>query len=147
MFFFIAVDAVRRLFAGIFSSLVGFWRESIRGTGLVCVLLVRGRSAGLVRPLLFSPLRGYRRALTSGMRDSSLTILRCLLRAQGDTYEELGVTVTDKNEDDSTRTVKIEYSQPFGELRSLQQSKSSHNESLMGYMLNPSKTCKDLFLF
>lgn len=36
--------------------------------------------------------------------------------AQGDTYEELGVTVTDKNEDESTRTVKIEYSEPFGEL-------------------------------
>lgn len=30
-------------------------------------------------------------------------------------YEEQGVTVTDKNEDESTRTVKIEYSEPFGE--------------------------------
>lgn len=33
---------------------------------------------------------------------------------QGDTYEEYGVTVADKNEDESTRTVKIEYSEPFG---------------------------------
>ncbi|CAM9237641.1 unnamed protein product [Discosporangium mesarthrocarpum] len=33
---------------------------------------------------------------------------------QGDTYEELGVTVVDKNEEESERKVKIQYSKPFG---------------------------------
>lgn len=37
------------------------------------------------------------------------------LRAvQGDTYEEVGVTVLDQNEEDNERTVKIKYSDPFG---------------------------------
>lgn len=34
---------------------------------------------------------------------------------KGDTYQEQGVVVVDKNEDESERTVKIEYSEPFGE--------------------------------
>ncbi|KAG5192061.1 hypothetical protein JKP88DRAFT_266351 [Tribonema minus] len=33
---------------------------------------------------------------------------------QGDTYSELGVTVNDENEQDGDRTVKIQYSEPFG---------------------------------
>lgn len=34
---------------------------------------------------------------------------------QGDTYEEKGVKVEDVNDDNSERTVKIEYSKPPGE--------------------------------
>lgn len=53
--------------------------------------------------------------------DASSNTMRCRsfhahALQQGDTYEELGVTVDDRNDDESERKIRMEYSKPPGEL-------------------------------